>query len=149
MANVRPASHAVPSIQSLELRRRLRSIMLPTSSAAANGRLEPVARCEDNEVLNGARRLQGLHVDEEAASVAGEAGGTSYRVGVGGLDVVEFLLAPGPQEPLRPLAATASGGESARIMMALKAAPAAATAASATGMGRHAGARRSEAICLN
>ncbi|GIL84866.1 hypothetical protein Vretifemale_13442, partial [Volvox reticuliferus] len=51
---------------------------------------------------------------------------------------VEFLLAAGPAEPLRPLAAVASGGESARVMLALKAAPAqafvapAAAAAAAT-----------------
>ncbi len=40
-----------------------------------------------------------------------------------GLDSVEFLFAAGPAEPLRPLSAVASGGESARIMLALKAAP--------------------------
>lgn len=38
--------------------------------------------------------------------------------------MVEFLLASGPYEPLRPLSAIASGGESARVMLALKAAPA-------------------------
>ena len=37
---------------------------------------------------------------------------------------VEFLLAAGPAEALRPLGAVASGGETARVMMALKAAPA-------------------------
>ena len=36
---------------------------------------------------------------------------------------MEFLFAAGPAEPLRPLSAVASGGESARIMLALKAAP--------------------------
>ena len=52
----------------------------------------------------------------------------AYRITPSGLDAVDFLLAAGPAEPLRPLAAVASGGESARIMMALKAAPAAAAA---------------------
>lgn len=37
---------------------------------------------------------------------------------------VEFLLAAGPAEALRPLGVVASGGETARVMMALKAAPA-------------------------
>ena len=37
---------------------------------------------------------------------------------------MEFLLAAGPAEALRPLGAVASGGETARVMMALKAAPA-------------------------
>ena len=42
--------------------------------------------------------------------------------GGGGIDNVEFLLAAGPGEPMRPLSSVASGGESARIMLALKAA---------------------------
>jgi DNA repair protein RecN (Recombination protein N) len=37
-----------------------------------------------------------------------------------GCDQVEFQLAPGPGEPLRPLAKIASGGELSRIMLALK-----------------------------
>ena len=43
---------------------------------------------------------------------------------------VEFLLAAGPAEALRPLGAVASGGETARVMLALKAAPASVLAAS-------------------
>ena len=42
-----------------------------------------------------------------------------------------FPRAAGPAEPLRPLASVASGGESSRIMLALKAAPGAAIAAAA------------------
>jgi DNA repair protein RecN (Recombination protein N) len=37
-----------------------------------------------------------------------------------GVDQVEFLLSANPGEPVRPLAKVASGGESARIMLALK-----------------------------
>jgi DNA repair protein RecN (Recombination protein N) len=37
-----------------------------------------------------------------------------------GIDGVEFLLAPNPGEPLKPLAKIASGGESARLLLALK-----------------------------
>jgi DNA repair protein RecN (Recombination protein N) len=37
-----------------------------------------------------------------------------------GLDTVEMLLSANPGEPLRPLAKVASGGEAARIMLALK-----------------------------
>ena len=37
-----------------------------------------------------------------------------------GIDQVEFLLSANPGEPLRPLAKVASGGEAARIMLALK-----------------------------
>ena len=37
-----------------------------------------------------------------------------------GLDKVEFLVAPNPGEGLKPLAKTASGGETSRLMLALK-----------------------------
>ena len=37
-----------------------------------------------------------------------------------GADEVEFLISPNPGEPLRPLAAIASGGELSRMMLALK-----------------------------
>ena len=37
-----------------------------------------------------------------------------------GIDKVEFLLSPNPGEPLKPLARIASGGESARLLLALK-----------------------------
>ncbi len=48
--------------------------------------------------------------------------GTGERVGVTptGADRVEFLIAPNPGEPPRPLARIASGGETARLMLALK-----------------------------
>jgi DNA repair protein RecN (Recombination protein N) len=38
-----------------------------------------------------------------------------------GIDQVEFLISPNPGEPLKPLARIASGGESARLLLALKA----------------------------
>jgi DNA repair protein RecN (Recombination protein N) len=37
-----------------------------------------------------------------------------------GIDRVEFMLSPNPGEPLKPLARIASGGESARLLLALK-----------------------------
>ncbi len=37
-----------------------------------------------------------------------------------GIDQVEFMMSANPGEPLRPLAKVASGGEAARIMLALK-----------------------------
>ena len=37
-----------------------------------------------------------------------------------GLDRVEFLISPNPGEPLKPLAKIASGGETSRLMLALK-----------------------------
>lgn len=43
-----------------------------------------------------------------------------YSFDATGIDHVEFLLSPGPGEPLRSLAATASGGEASRLMLAIK-----------------------------
>jgi len=37
-----------------------------------------------------------------------------------GIDQVEFMLSPNPGEPLKPLARIASGGESARLLLAMK-----------------------------
>jgi len=64
-----------------------------------------------------------LAVVDGDAACCGEAAGR-YRVRPSGLDSIEFLLAAAQGEPLRPLSAVASGRESARIMLALKAAPA-------------------------
>ena len=43
-----------------------------------------------------------------------------YKFDAKGMDDVEFMLSANPGEPLRPLAKVASGGEAARIMLALK-----------------------------
>lgn len=45
---------------------------------------------------------------------------STYHVTPTGIDRVEFLLSPNPGEPLKSLAQIASGGESARLLLALK-----------------------------
>ena len=47
-------------------------------------------------------------------------GDRRYKFDGAGIDDVEFMLSANPGEPLRPLAKVASGGEAARIMLALK-----------------------------
>lgn len=47
-------------------------------------------------------------------------GDKRYAFDVTGIDHVEFMMSANPGEPLRPLAKVASGGEAARIMLALK-----------------------------
>lgn len=66
-----------------------------------------------------------LSMPEELCQMAGQQLQPGFTMSPAGLDQVQFLLGAGPGEPLRPLSAVASGGESARIMLALKAAPAA------------------------
>ena len=46
--------------------------------------------------------------------------GTSIAFDANGLDKVEFLVEPNPGEGLKPLAKIASGGETSRLMLALK-----------------------------
>ncbi|MGB7337256.1 MAG: DNA repair protein RecN [Phototrophicaceae bacterium] len=46
--------------------------------------------------------------------------GKRYKFDASGIEEVEFLLSANPGEPLRPLVKVASGGEAARIMLALK-----------------------------
>lgn len=57
------------------------------------------------------------------ASEIGEDDQLVYAVRPTGLDRATFLLAAGQNEPLRPMGSIASGGEKARLMLALKMAP--------------------------
>ncbi|HLJ81588.1 MAG TPA: hypothetical protein VKT52_08890, partial [Ktedonobacterales bacterium] len=62
--------------------------------------------------------------NEKKAHRDGKAATTTYAslyaFGPTGIDHVEFLIAPNPGEPLKPLAKIASGGETSRLMLALK-----------------------------
>ncbi len=49
-----------------------------------------------------------------------EAEGKRVAVDPTGIDRVEFLVSPNPGEPLKPLAKIASGGETSRLMLAMK-----------------------------
>ncbi|WP_126427505.1 DNA repair protein RecN [Brevibacillus marinus] len=54
--------------------------------------------------------------DEQGIEVAG----VKRQINANGIDQVEFMIAPNPGEPLRPLAKIASGGELSRVMLAIK-----------------------------
>jgi DNA repair protein RecN (Recombination protein N) len=60
--------------------------------------------------------------DGDAESTAQPAADppTTYAFDKTGIDRVEFMISPNPGEPLKPLARIASGGESARLLLALK-----------------------------
>jgi DNA repair protein RecN (Recombination protein N) len=71
-------------------------------------------------------------VDPQGVPIQLERGAASVREGLSGpgtqrfafdktgVDRIEFLLSTNPGEPLKPLARIASGGESARLLLALK-----------------------------
>jgi len=61
----------------------------------------------------------GAFVTAEAARRVGEMEGR-YAFDGSGLDGVSFLVSANPGEPLRPLVRVASGGETSRLMLALK-----------------------------
>ena len=68
-------------------------------------------------------QVAGFLMPAKLSSQVSEAGDTRYSMQSTGLDHVTFQLAAASNEPFRPLAEVASGGESARIMLAMKAAP--------------------------
>ena len=61
----------------------------------------------------------GAVVDTNAAAVVGQTPGR-FSFDSHGLDAVAFLVSANPGEPLKPLAKVASGGETSRLMLALK-----------------------------
>jgi DNA repair ATPase RecN len=112
-------------------------VRLARRRAAAARRLESaVDAALDGLCMPGARFRVALRWEEadsrdvialtvpDAADV-GRDPEVPYAPLASGLDRAALLLAPAPGEPLRPLAAAASGGERARVMLALKAAAAA------------------------
>jgi len=61
-----------------------------------------------------------IQVTQPADPEGIEVDGVKRKVDVTGIDHVEFMIAPNPGEPLRPLAKIASGGELSRVMLAIK-----------------------------
>jgi DNA repair protein RecN (Recombination protein N) len=68
--------------------------------------------------MSGARFQVELQWQDEPGGAP--ADGRRVAFGPRGLDRVEFLIAPNPGEGLKPLAKTASGGETSRLMLGLK-----------------------------
>jgi len=53
-------------------------------------------------------------------TTSGDTHGARVAFDKTGIDQVEFMISPNPGEPLKPLARIASGGESARLLLAMK-----------------------------
>lgn len=73
------------------------------------------------DLLMGSARFQveiTQQPSEDGVPVPGKSGRWAYSDK--GIDRVEFLISPNPGEPLKPLAKIASGGETSRLMLALK-----------------------------
>jgi DNA repair protein RecN (Recombination protein N) len=70
--------------------------------------------------MEGARFLTEIRHQESPDGLPLEDGRPSLAFDENGVDQVEFLIAPNPGEGYKPLAKTASGGETSRLMLALK-----------------------------
>jgi DNA repair protein RecN (Recombination protein N) len=68
--------------------------------------------------MDGARFEVALHQEDDPDGCF--VGARRLKFDATGIDAVEFMLAANRGEPLRPLAKVVSGGETARIMLALK-----------------------------
>ncbi len=85
----------------------------------AAGRLAAAIERELDELhMAAARFVVQLERREDERGVPVD--GTRYAFDTTGIDQVEFLISPNPGEPPRPLAKIASGGETSRLMLALK-----------------------------
>lgn len=69
-------------------------------------------------------RMEGTRFEVEMTQIEDPqgcyVGDKRYAFDASGMDKLEFMMSANPGEPLRPLAKVASGGEAARIMLALK-----------------------------
>jgi len=92
---------------------------LSAERRAAGDRLAKAVEAELAELgMKGARFA--VAIEQEEAEDGAWVGGRRYAFDERGLDRVEFLIAPNVGEPLKPLAKIASGGETSRLMLALK-----------------------------
>ncbi|MEP7355771.1 MAG: DNA repair protein RecN [Anaerolineales bacterium] len=94
-------------------------------TALSNARREAgerLARAIEGELadLRMERAQFGVALQAEADPAGAYAGGQRVAFDSTGIDRVEFLVAPNPGEGLKPLAKIASGGETSRLMLALK-----------------------------
>jgi len=97
---------------------------LSASRSEAASRLAEAVEGELAELAMEATTFR-VGVTQEASEdgllvIADDGSESRYAFDATGIDHVEFLLSPGPGEPLRSLATTASGGEASRLMLAIK-----------------------------
>ncbi|MCR4399219.1 MAG: DNA repair protein RecN [Firmicutes bacterium] len=93
-----------------ELSRERRRIA-PTLQSRVNAELEALG-------MGACAFVVGISTEEDDEGVLVE--GRRLAFGPNGVDRVEFLIAPNPGEPPKPLGRIASGGEMSRVMLALK-----------------------------
>lgn len=120
-------THAAERIQELEQEQAqllkdlsIHGQVLSEKRNLAAGKLEQAVETELSDLhMEGARFKVSLQMQELAEGVTlGDGKQVAYNAH--GLERVEFLIAPNPGEGFKPLAKIASGGETSRLMLALK-----------------------------
>jgi DNA repair protein RecN (Recombination protein N) len=92
-------------------------------SAARQEAAERLSREIETELedLGMAQAKFGVSLNRSADANGLVVGDERFAFDSSGIDRVEFLVSPNPGEPLKPLAKIASGGETSRLMLAMKA----------------------------
>ena len=86
---------------------------------AAGQRLARQVLAELGDLRMGGTRFE-LHITQQERADGCPVAGRRLRFSPDGIDQVQFLMSANPGQPLQPLARVASGGEAARLMLALK-----------------------------
>jgi DNA repair protein RecN (Recombination protein N) len=92
---------------------------LSSARAAAADRLSRAVEAELADLRMQEARF-GVSIEQIDAPDGAPVGDYRVAFDATGIDRVEFLIAPNVGEPLKPIARIASGGETSRIMLALK-----------------------------
>jgi DNA repair protein RecN (Recombination protein N) len=112
------------TVRDTELRARIGALagQLSERRHAASERLAAAMERELNELnMRRARFQVSIAQKPDPDGVPTDvAGANTAACSSTGIDRVEFLIAPNPGEPFKPLARIASGGETSRLMLALK-----------------------------
>jgi len=125
-AELEGITHSEERIQELSQEEaRLLQAISQSAEALSRARREAAARlCQAVEAelaeLNMERAQFLVDIRWEEDPHGAWIGGKRYRFDALGVDRVEFLIAPNPGEEAKPLAKIASGGETSRLMLAMK-----------------------------
>ena len=96
------------------------ALALSASRTAAAQALGSQVENELNDLKMAGARFSASIAHKEDENGIALSDGRKSRFTSSGIDQVEFLIAPNPGEGLKPLVKIASGGETSRLMLALK-----------------------------
>jgi len=74
----------------------------------------------ESQIVRLSAALEPVERHDEVSGLQSQVSVGCFAFDSSGIDHVEFLVSPNPGEPLKPLARIASGGETSRLMLALK-----------------------------